>query len=120
MRFLLKVAVNAGALYVATRVVDGIAYSGGPLGLGAVALVFAVVNSVIRPVVKFFSFPVIFLTLGLFTFVINGFMLLLTSRLASALGFRFDVRGLSAAVLGALVVSVVSMLLNSMMRDDRA
>lgn len=117
MRFLIQLAVNAAALYVATRVVDGISYSGEPVGLAAVALVFAVVNSIVKPLVKLLSIPVIFLTLGLFLLVINSLMLLLTSRLSESLGFGFTVSGFGAAFVGALVVSIVSILLNAVLGD---
>jgi putative membrane protein len=119
MNFLLKLAINAAALYAATRLVDGIRYSGPPLGLVGVALVFAAVNTIIRPVVKFFSFPAILLTLGLFTFVINAVMLLLTARLSTALGFTFSVRGFGAAFAGALVVSVASFVLNTLLVEEK-
>ena len=117
MNFLIKIAINAAALYAATRFVDGIAYTGAPAGLAGVALVFAVVNTIIKPIVKFFSLPVIFFTLGLFTLIINGLMLMLTARLASSLGFGFSVRSFSAAFIGALVVSLVSMALSTLLVD---
>lgn len=118
MSWLLRLAINAAALYAATKWVDGIAYRGDAVGLAVVALVFAVVNSTIKPVVKFFSIPVIFLTLGLFTLVINGLMLMLTSRLSSSLGFDFAVRGFGSAFVGAVVVSVVSMVLSTLLVDS--
>lgn len=119
MNFLLKLAINAAALYAATRLVDGISYQGPPMGLAGVALVFAVVNTFIRPVVKFFSFPAILLTLGLFTFVINAVMLLITARLSSELGIAFVVRGFGAAFAGALVVTVVSFVLNTVLVEEK-
>jgi putative membrane protein len=118
MNLLLRLAINAAALYAATRFVDGISYRGDPIGLLGVALVFAVVNTFIKPVVKFFSFPVIFLTLGLFTLVVNGLMLMLTAHWSSALGFAFGVRGLGAAWKGALVVSIVSYVLGWLLVED--
>jgi putative membrane protein len=111
MPFLLRLLVNAVALYAATRWVDGIRYAGEPLGLLAVALVFGVVNSFIAPVLKFFSLPLIFLTLGIFALVINGLMLMLTSRVASSLGFAFTVQDFGSAFWGALCISVVSVIL---------
>jgi len=117
MRFLIRLAVNAAALYVATRMVSGISYTGEPIGLAAVALVFAVVNTIIKPLVQLLSFPVIFLTLGLFLLVINSLMLLLTSRVSESLGFGFTVRGFGAAFVGAIVVSLVSLLLNAVLGD---
>lgn len=119
MRFLLKIAINAAALYAATRFVDGIRWTGEPLGLLGVALVFAVINGTIKPVVKFFSFPFVFLTLGLFTLVINGAMLLATARLSAVLGLGFHVRGFGAAFWGALVVSVVSIALEMVIPGEK-
>jgi putative membrane protein len=119
MRFLIQLAVNAAALYAAARLVDGISYVGEPLGLAVVALVFAVVNSIIKPLVQLLSLPFIFVTLGLFLLVINSLMLLLTSRLSESLGFGFSVRGFGAAFVGALVVSIVSLLLNAVLDDGK-
>ncbi len=118
MTLLLRLGINAAALYAATRFVDGITYTGPAAGLLGVALVFAVVNTFIKPVVTFFSFPVIFLTLGLFTLVVNGLMLMLTAHLSTTLGFAFAVRGLGAAWVGALVVSVTSYVLSWLLVED--
>jgi putative membrane protein len=119
MRFLIQLAVNAAALFAAARLVDGISYSGRPLGLAAVALVFAVVNTLVKPLLQFFSLPVIIITLGLFLLVINGLMLMLTSRVSAALGLGFHVRGFGAAFVGALVVSLVSLVLNAVLVDPK-
>ncbi|MBC7897644.1 MAG: phage holin family protein [Cytophagaceae bacterium] len=119
MSFLLKLLVNAAALYAATRFVDGISFTGRPIGLAGVALIFAIVNSIIKPIVKFFSFPFIIITLGLVTLVINGVMLLLTARLSQSFGFGFHVSGFAAACWGALVVSIVSMVLNAVFKDEK-
>src|SRR5579862_6085662 len=107
MRFLVRLLINAAALWVATIVVPGVTYSGGWLPLLGVALVFGVINALIRPIAKLLTFPIVFLTLGLFVLVINGFMLWLTSALSEALALNFHVRGFWAAFWGALVVSVV-------------
>jgi putative membrane protein len=114
MGFLTRLVITAAALYAATRLVDGISYAGAPLGLLAVALVFGAVNGLVAPVLKFFSFPLVIVTLGLFLLVINGAMLLLTARLAASLGFAFTVRDFGSAFWGALVVSLVSMILQSL------
>ena len=119
MPFLVRWLVNAAALWVATQIVPGVIYSGGPLPLLGVALVFGVVNAVIRPVAKILTFPIIIVTLGLFALVINGLMLMLTSALSSALGLGFHVRGFWAAFWGALVVSLVSTILSLLIRDSR-
>lgn len=119
MPFLIRLLVNAAALWVATQVVSGVTYSGGALPLLGVALVFGVVNAVIRPVLKILTFPIIILTLGIFALIINGLMLMLTSALSSALGLGFHVRGFWAAFWGALVVSLVSTILSLFIRDSR-
>jgi putative membrane protein len=120
MPFLVRWLVNAAALWVATVIVPGVSYSGGPLPLLGVALVFGVVNAVIRPVAKILTFPIIILTLGIFALVINGLMLMLTSALSSALGLGFHVSGFWAAFWGALVVSFVSTILSLFIRDSRS
>lgn len=112
MRFVVRLLVNAAALYVATRVVPGVTYDGGWPAFFAVALVFGVVNAFIRPVTKILTLPFIIVTLGLFILVINGLMLWLTSRVSYVLGLGFHVSGFWAAFWGALVVSIVSVLLS--------
>ena len=119
MRFLIRLLVNAAALWVATRIVPGVIYSGGALPLLGVALVFGVVNAVIGPVLKILTFPIIILTLGVFALIINGLMLMLTSAVSSALGLGFHVRGFWAAFWGALVVSLVSTILSLFIADAR-
>jgi len=99
-------------LWVATRIVPGVAYSGGWMPIFGVALVFGAVNAFIRPVAKILTFPIVILTLGLFLLVINGLMLWLTSALSDALELGFHVQGFWPAFWGALVVSIVSGLLS--------
>ncbi len=123
MSFLIRLLVNAAALWVATKLVPGVTASGGLLPLLAVALLFGIVNATIRPLAKILTFPIILLTLGIFALVINGLMLLLTSALSNAFGLGFHVRGFWAAFWGAIVVSIVSAVLSVMVpgrrgRDD--
>jgi len=119
MRFLARLLVNAAALWVATRIVPGVTYSGGVLPMLAVALVFGVVNAVIGTAAKILTFPIILLTLGIFILVINGLMLMLTSAMSSALGLGFHVDGFWAAFWGGLVVSVIATALSLVVRDSR-
>jgi putative membrane protein len=119
MRFLVRLLVNAAALWVATAIVPGVTYTGGALPLLGVALVFGVINATLRPLTKILTFPLIILTLGIFALVINGLMLWLTSSLSEALGLGFHVRGFWAAFWGALVVSLVSTMLSLFFRDAR-
>jgi len=118
MRFLIRLLVNATALWVATRLVTGVTYTGALVPLVGVALVFGLVNAIIRPILKLFTFPLFILTFGLFAFVLNALMLWLTSSLSATLGLGFHVRGFGAAFWGALVVSLVSTLLGILVRED--
>jgi putative membrane protein len=118
MRFLVRLLINAAALWVAVKLISGITYSSDTwVPLFGVALIFGVVNAFIRPVVQLLSLPLILLTLGLFALVVNGLMLLLTSSLSGALGLHFHVEGCWTAILGALVVSIVSALLSMLLPD---
>jgi len=119
MPFIVRLLINAAALWVATRLVPGVTYSGDLLPLLGVALVFGVVNAFIAPAAKILTFPLILVTLGLFALVVNGLMLWLTSSLAQALGLGFHVNGFWAAFWGALVVSLVSTMLSLLVSDSR-
>jgi putative membrane protein len=102
MRFLLRLLINAAALWVAVQVVGGIQYRGSLVALLGVALIFGAINAILKPV----------LTLGLFTIVVNAILLLVTSSLSGAFGLDFHVTGFGAAFLGAIVVSIVSLVLS--------
>ncbi len=113
-----RLLANAAALWVASWLLAGISYSGSWPGMLGVALVFGVVNAFIAPALKVLSFPVQVLTLGLFTFVINALMLMLTGWLATRVGIDFTVTGFWSALLGSLIVSVVSGVLSVLLTDD--
>src|SRR5512144_762252 len=119
MRFLLRLLINAAALWVATRIVPGVTYSGEGATLLLVALVFGVLNALLRTLLALLSCPLLILTLGLFTFVINAVILLVTSSLSGSIGLGFHVDGFLPAFLGALVISLVSILLSVFLRDSR-
>ena len=108
MSILVSLLINAAALWVATEMVDGISFTGTVPTLLGVALVFGVLNVVVRPILKLLTFPFLILTLGLFIFVLNAVMLLLTSAASQALGLGFHVEGFVPALIGALVVSIIS------------
>ena len=118
MHVLLRLLINAAALWVATRLVSGISYTGDGVSLFGVALVFGVLNVLIRPLLFFLSLPFLILTLGLFTLVLNAVMLLITSAASDALGLGFRVEDFWAAFLGGLVVSVVSFVLSMFVSTD--
>ncbi|MEU0741449.1 phage holin family protein [Streptomyces sp. NPDC006134] len=122
MNFLVKTIANAGALAVAVWLLDKITLTGDSTGRKAgtlvlVALVFGLVNLLVKPVVTVLTLPLFVLTLGLFTLVVNALMLLLTSWLADKLDLSFHVEGFWAAVLGGLIVSIVSWALNVVLPD---
>lgn len=118
MPFLLRMLVNAVALWVATEIVPGVSYVGGLLPFFGVAFVFGVINATLRPLTKVLTFPLILLTLGFFALVVNGLMLWLTGTLSESFGWGFHVSGFWAAFFGALVVSIVSALLSISVRSD--
>jgi putative membrane protein len=115
MLFLLRLLINAAALWVAIQLVDGIEHRGSWWSLLFVALVFGVLNASIRPLLKLLSLPIILLTLGLFIFVINALMLLMTGWVSGLLDLGFDVDGFWDAFFGGLIVSIVSLLLSMFM-----
>jgi putative membrane protein len=103
---IIRLFVNAAALWVAARVVPGIGLSGELSPVLIVAAVFGLVNAMVKPIVMFLSIPFVILTLGLFILVINAGMLMLTAALLDSL----SVAGFEAALLGSLMVSLVSLL----------
>ncbi|MFE5025433.1 phage holin family protein [Streptomyces sp. NPDC056656] len=122
--FVVKTIANAGALAVAVWLLDKITLTGDSTGkkigtLIIVALLFGLVNLLVKPIVKLLTFPLFILTLGLITLVVNALMLLLTSWLADQFNQSFHVEGFWTAVLGGLIISVVSWALNVVLPDDK-
>lgn len=117
MRFLIRLIITAVALWAAVALVNGITFTGSWISILLVALIFGLVNAVVRPLLKLLTCPLVLLTLGLFIFVINALMLRLTSTLSVSLGLGFHVAGFASAFWGALVVSIVSVLLSIFVPD---
>ena len=113
--FVIRLFVNALALWAAAGLLDGVHLEGGFADVLWVALVFGLVNAFLKPVILLLSLPVVFLTLGLFTLVINAGLLLLTDALTDSL----SVDGFGAAFLGALVVSLVSTVMSWFLKDEK-
>lgn len=113
INLLLRVVVNAVALWVAAELIDGISLSESITSILFVAVIFGLVNALIRPIALVLSFPALLLTLGLFTLVVNTAMLGLTAWLTDSL----SIDGFWSAFLGALVISVVSWVLSSVLPD---
>lgn len=115
-RFLFRLVINAIALWVAASVLgnERMNIPTDVSGLGLVVLVFAIVNALIRPVVNFFTCLLNLLTLGLFTFVVNAAMLMLTGWLTGQMEFR----NFGWALVGGIIVSIVSTFLSWFMPDN--
>jgi putative membrane protein len=117
-KFIIHWAINAVALYVAIWIVPGIVLSGTWSDILWLALIFGLLNALVRPLLKFLTCPLIILTLGLFTIVINTGMLLLTSRIGQTFGIGLTVDGFWSAVLGSLVISLVSVVMSLIFRGE--
>ncbi|MQA95113.1 MAG: phage holin family protein [Streptosporangiales bacterium] len=122
---LIRILINAAALWVATALVDGISIESvatprGALTLLVVAVIFGLVNAVIKPIVKTVGCLFYVLTLGLVALVVNALLFMLTGWLAGQLDLPFEVAGFWPAFWGALIVSIVSWLLSMFLggRDD--
>ncbi|MEW2357471.1 phage holin family protein [Spirillospora sp. NPDC029432] len=123
MRILLKIAITAVALGVATLLISGIDVEGDTTGrrvltLVGVAVIFGLVNAIIKPIVKTLGCALYILTLGLIGLVVNALLLLLTGWLANELGLPFNVDGFWPAFFGAIIVGVVGWLLDLFVKDD--
>jgi len=104
--------LNAAALWAAAAIVPGLEFNGGPGRLLLVAAVFGIVNSTLRPLLTILTCPLIVITLGLFTLVINALMVLITGWLSESWNLGFTVMGFWPAFWGGLVVGLVSMVLS--------
>jgi putative membrane protein len=119
-RILMRWLVNAVALAIAAWLVPGITVLGEPqwVTLAVMAVIFGLVNAIISPVIKILSCPLILLTMGLFTLVVNGLMLWLAAWIGDALDVGFRVDGFWPAFVGALIISLVSLVLGGLLIRD--
>lgn len=117
-RYFIKWIINTIAIMLAIRYVPGIVFSGEWWGILLVGLLFGLVNTFIRPFIKLFTLPLLIASLGLFTFVINAMMLSITSWLSGKFHLGFQVEGFKAAFLGALLISIASMVLSILVPSD--
>ena len=114
MKLILKLLINAAALWAAAELVTGIHLDGDFWAILVVALIFGLVNTFIKPILKVLSFPVIILTLGLFALVINAAMLGLTAGIMESLA----IDDIWSALIGAAIITVVSAVLNVFVPND--
>ena len=108
----LRIMINALALAAAVKIVDGITFSGEWWKMIIIGAVFGVVNSFLKPLFTLFTLPLIVLTLGLFTLIVNTLMLIITVELSEPLRLGLRVMDFWSAFKGALIISIVSMLLS--------
>lgn len=104
--------INTIAIMLAIKFVPGITFLGEWWGILLTGVVFGLVNTFIRPLVKFFTLPLLIFSLGLFTFVINAAMLGVTSWVSDRMNFGFHVEGFKSAFIGAFLISIVSLALS--------
>ncbi len=116
-KFLIRWLINAGALYAAIYWLK-LPLDGSWASIFWLALIYGLVNSLIRPILKLLSMPLIFLTLGLFTLVINTIMFWLTGLIGHLFGIGYSVSGFWQAFLGGLITAIVSMVLGFLLRDE--
>lgn len=115
MSILIHLAITAAALWVTTQLISGVTVST-TTALVLASLALGIVNAVVRPILHVLSLPLTFLTLGLFYFVVNG----IAFGIAAAVVPGFEVSGLVAAILGALVLGIVSWLLHLVLPDGKS
>lgn len=113
MKLILRIIINAVAIWVTTLLLSGFTFTGSILNLVIVGVIFGLVNALIRPIVKLLTLPINVVTLGLFTLVINALMLILTVWLSDSLNLEGGIfQSFFTALLGALIISIVSTILS--------
>ena len=118
IRFILRWAINAVAIFLAVRFVPGISLESGWVSVIWLALILGLVNAFLRPLLKLLTCPLIILTLGLFTLLINTFLFWLTGQIGQFIGIHLTINGFWPAFFGGLVVSVVSVVLTLILKDE--
>ena len=117
-RFILRWAISAAAIFLAIRFVPGITLQSGWVSVIWLALIFGLLNAFIRPLLSLLTCPLIILTLGLFTLLINTFLFWLTGQIGQWFGIGLTMNGFWPAFLGGLVVTVVSVVLTLLLKDE--
>ena len=119
MKLLIRWVIASLALFVAALLVPGIRVEGTAwIVYAAVAVILGLINAVVRPFLKLLTCPLIMLTLGLFVLVINGVALALSAWIANQLSIGFYVDGFWSALFGALIVSIVTVILSAFLKDE--
>lgn len=120
MKLIIRWLIAIAALFCAAWLVPGIIVDGNAwLAFAVMAVILGLVNAIVRPVLKFLSCGLIILTLGLFVFVINAATFMLASHIAQIVGIGFYVDGFGSALLGSLIVSIVTVILSAIFKEDK-
>jgi putative membrane protein len=119
MRLLVRLGINAIALWAAIEIVPGLEYTGDGLSLLIIALIFGVVNALVRPILVLLTCPLIVLTLGIFVLIINTLLFSITVWLAGpeVLDLGLSSAGFWPTFFGAVIISLVSGAINLLVRD---
>ena len=118
MRIFWRLVINAAALWIGAELISGVNFDGRWTDLAILAVIFGLVNAFVRPVVKLLSLPITLATLGLFTFVINAAMFMLTAGIADSLSIDGGIgEQFLTALLAAIVISIVSVILSAVLPD---
>jgi putative membrane protein len=118
IRFILRWTINTAAIFLAIRFVPGISLESPWISVIWLALIFGLVNAFLRPLLQLLTCPLIILTLGLFTLLINTFLFWLTGQIGQFVGINITINGFWPAFLGGLVVSIVSVVLTMILKDE--
>lgn len=111
-RYILQWLITSLAIFAAFSLVPGITFSGNGYEIGIIAMIYSVINLLIRPILTLITCPMIILTLGMFTVIINGVLLLITADMAKYFGIDFQIETFFTALIGAVVISLTTFVLN--------
>ncbi|MQA88854.1 MAG: phage holin family protein [Gemmatimonas sp.] len=119
MAFILRWIASAAGVWAAVQLVPGIRIEDGLVPLFAVALILGAINAIVRPILTFLACGLIFLTLGLFLFVINAGLLLLVSEVSQFFGINFAVAGFEPAFFGSIIITLVAWLASVLLPEPK-
>jgi putative membrane protein len=115
----IQIVVNAAALWVAVQIVPGLDFSGEWWKLVLVAVIFSLVNTYLRPILRILTLPITLMTVGIFLLILNALLLLLVDAVAAELNLGFNVADFPAAFLGSIVISIVGFALSMIIGTSR-
>jgi putative membrane protein len=117
-KFLLRWAINAVAIYLAVLIVPGIELQGDWTSVIWLALISGLINALLRPLLMFLTCPLILATLGVFALMVNTFLFWLTGQIGRSFGVGLYIDDFMSAFLGGLVITIVSVILNLILKDE--